>query len=200
VIAILEEARGLGFLGPGPLEAHLANAEGFATALGAGEPAVTALDLGSGGGVPGLVLAVRWSTTRWLLLDAMQRRCSFLRHAVEQLGLEDRVLVLESRAEEAGRDLGLRERIDVVTARAFARPPITAECAAPLLVAGGRLLVSDPPDGPDRWDPAGLARLGLVDAGLRVTPGAHIRVVRKNAPTDGRYPRRVGVPAKRPLW
>ncbi|MEO7557359.1 MAG: RsmG family class I SAM-dependent methyltransferase [Acidimicrobiales bacterium] len=200
LLPVLEQARALGFLGPGPLVAHLTNADGFAAALGSAAPPVTALDLGCGGGVPGLVLAQRWPTTRWLLLDAARRRCAFLREAVELLGLEGRVVVIEARAEEAGRDLGLRQRIDVVTARAFARPAITAECAAPLLVEGGCLLVSDPPDDQDRWDRAGLTTLGLVDEGIRTAPGAHIRVVRKSTPSDERYPRRVGIPAKRPLW
>ena len=193
---LLARARDLGFLGPGPIDAHLTNAAAFARACSA--PPARALDLGSGGGVPGLALAVAWPASTWVLLDAAARRCAFLREAVAELDLGGRVVVHEDRAERAGRDDGLRGRVDLVTSRSFARPAVTAECASPFLRVGGTLLVSEPPDGHDRW--GGVDGLGLEDRGLVVDADAHIRVLRQVAPCDGRYPRRVGVPEKRPLW
>src|SRR4051794_36896370 len=87
LVAVLEESRRLGFLGPGPVDVHIAHALAFT----AGRPEATrAVDLGSGGGVPGLVLAqLAWPQCRWVLVDSMVRRCAFLREAVEDLGLED---------------------------------------------------------------------------------------------------------------
>lgn len=194
--AVLERARDRGLLGPGPVEAHLANAAAFARACPT--PPARALDLGSGGGVPGLVLATTWPASTWVLLDAMVRRCAFLREAVADLELTGRVAVCEDRAERAGRDEAHRGAFDLVTARSFARPAVTAECAAPFLRVGGTLLVSEPPDAPDRWD--GVAELGMEAGGLVVEAGAHIRVLAQRAPCSLRYPRRVGVPDKRPLW
>jgi 16S rRNA (guanine527-N7)-methyltransferase len=196
LVAVLERARELGFLGPGPIEAHLANAAAFARVCGT--PPVRALDLGSGGGVPGLVLASSWAASTWVLLDAMVRRCAFLRGAVAELGLAERVRVIEDRAERTGREEAWRGTFDLVTARSFARPAVTAECAAPFLRVGGTLLVSEPPDEPDRWE--GVALLGLEDRGLVGDRDTHIRVLAQVAPCEQRYPRRVGVPEKRPLW
>jgi len=196
LLAVLGRARDQGFLGPGPVEAHLANAAGFARACPV--PPAQALDLGSGGGVPGLVLALMWPGSSWVLLDAMARRCAFLRDAVADLDLLGRVAVDEDRAERAGRDETRRGTFDLVTARSFARPAVTAECAAPFLRVGGRLLVSEPPDPPDRWD--GVPELGMVDRGLLVDAASHIRVLEQAELCGSRYPRRVGVPEKRPLW
>jgi 16S rRNA (guanine527-N7)-methyltransferase len=159
-----------------------------------------AVDLGSGGGVPGLVLACHWPDSQWLLLDASHRRTDFLTDAVTSLGLNDRVRILCQRAEEAGRLPDLRHSADLVTARGFARPAVTAECAAPLLVVGGLLVVSDPPDAvPDRWPPEPLESLGLVPDGVSATAPA-LQRLRQVTPCPDRYPRRTGVPAKRPLF
>jgi 16S rRNA (guanine527-N7)-methyltransferase len=200
---VLGRARELGFLGPGPIEGHVAHSHGFAAAAGAPPPA-RAADLGSGGGVPGLVLAVIWPDSVLTLIDASQRRTAFLVAAVEALGLGDRVAVVRGRAEEIGRDAAHRGRYDAVVARGFGSPPVTAECAAPLLREGGRLVVSEPPDETDRWDLDGLAQLGL-DGGARIGVSvaggvAHFRTFRAMTTCPDRYPRRTGIPGKRPLW
>ncbi len=196
---MLEDARGRGLVGPGALLPHLAHAWGFGPAVG------TCLDLGSGAGLPGLPLALAWPDSRWTLLDAGARRVNFLSQAVRALGLEDRVSVVEGRAEELARRDGLRGRFNLVVARGFGPPAVTAECAAGFLVVGGRLVVSEPPGGrPDRWPPAGLARLGLepVDAGGEgeAVGGSAYQVLRQASPCPERFPRRVGIPAKRPLF
>jgi 16S rRNA (guanine527-N7)-methyltransferase len=208
LLTVLTRAQKLGFLGPGPIEPHVEHADRFLTAW-RGDPPGQALDLGSGGGLPGLVLALRWPTSAWTYLDANQRRTAFLAEAVSSLGIADRVDVQRGRAEEVGHDGRLRAQFDLVTARSFGPPAVTAECAAPFLRIGGVLIVSEPPDDPDldfkdedvlapkvRWDGDGLARVGL-ELGLRVN-GCQVLQQREICPT--RYSRRVGIPTKRPLF
>ena len=198
--AVLEQARLEGFLGPGPVDPHIDHAAAFGDGLDA--PA-RALDLGSGGGVPSLALAcLAWPACQWVLLDARKRSYEFLEEAVVALGLTSRVEVVRGRAEEAGRLPALRASFDLVTARGFAPPGITAECGAPFLKSGGHLVVSEPPGGaPDRWDAAGLAALGLVrDEAVAPHPGAAMARFRQAELCPDRYPRRTGIPAKRPLF
>jgi 16S rRNA (guanine527-N7)-methyltransferase len=192
----LERARDLGFLGPGPVVPHIDHAAGFVAALSG--VAGVVVDLGSGGGVPGLVVAMDRPDLEVVLLDAMAKRCRFLRSAAAALGLEDRVRIVEGRAEEAGRG-ALRAAASAVTARSFGSPAATAECAAPLLRVGGRLIVSEPPDGPARWPAAGVAALGLRVV-VRSADGPRLQVLEQVTPCPDRFPRRVGVPAKRPLF
>lgn len=200
---VLEDARTAGFLGPGPIEPHLRHAEGFAEAAEAAlphDPSAFA-DLGTGGGVPGLVLALRWPGSSGILVDSNQRRCAALRDAVERMGIADRIEVVEERAEGVGRSGYLRASFDLVTARSFAEPAVTAEIASGLVKIGGVLVVSEPPEPDDRrWPVEGLADLGFGPAELAVRIGAHFAVVAKVGSTPDRYPRGVGRPAKRPLW
>jgi 16S rRNA (guanine527-N7)-methyltransferase len=197
LVGLLERSRDLGFLGPGPIEPHIEHARRFAVALGEIRPG-RALDLGSGGGLPGLVLVSAWPTTDWCLLDANQRRTEFLQHAVDVLGLAGRVHVVRGRAEELAHEPELRGGFDLVVARSFGKPAVTAECAAGFLSIGGSLVVSEPPDAADdaRWDRDGLGELGLEDAGQQ----AGCQVLRAIARCPDRFPRRVGIPAKRPLF
>jgi 16S rRNA (guanine527-N7)-methyltransferase len=191
---VLERAQRLGFLGPGPVEEHLQHAGAFAAAV---EPPGWALDLGSGGGVPGLALAANWRDSRWVFLDANARRAAFLESAIGDLGLDDRVTIVAERAERAARNDVWRGAFELVVARSFGPPAVTAECATGFLRIGGHLVVSEPPaDGDDRWRLAPLADLGLVDRG-RI---GQVRVLEQVELVSDRFPRRVGVPAKRPLW
>jgi 16S rRNA (guanine527-N7)-methyltransferase len=162
-------------------------------------PSAHGLDLGSGGGLPGLPLALARPDTSWILLDGGTSRAAFLEEAVEQLRLGDRVRVVASRAEEAGRG-ELRSTLDVVVSRSFGPPAVTAECAAPFLRPGGRLMVAEPPGGqPSRWNQTGLAQLGLsIDR--QVSQPTAIQILIQCEPCPNRYPRRTGVPAKRPLF
>jgi 16S rRNA (guanine527-N7)-methyltransferase len=139
-----------------------------------------------------------WPTTDWCLLDANQRRTEFLQDAVDALALSSRVTVVRGRAEELAHDPSLRAAFDLVVARSFGKPAVTAECAAGFLSVGGFLVVSEPPEATEesRWDPEGLAELGLEDAGQQ----AGCQVLRAVAPCPDRFPRRVGIPAKRPLF
>jgi 16S rRNA (guanine527-N7)-methyltransferase len=203
--AALERARTAGFLGPGPIEPHLGHSEGFAEAAEAalGREPQTFADLGSGGGVPGLVLGVRWTVSRGALVDSNRRRCAALREAILQVGIEDRIEVVEQRAEETGRSAEFRERFEVVTARSFAEPAVTAEMGAGLVTVGGVLVVSEPPDPASasrRWPADGLSGLGFAPAEPVERAEAHFVVVRKVTAVPARFPRSVGRPSKRPLW
>jgi 16S rRNA (guanine527-N7)-methyltransferase len=198
LVAVLERSRELGFLGPGPLEPHIEHARGFASMVERTPDSF--LDLGSGGGVPGLVLALLWPGCRGVLLDAAARRTDFLREACEQLALAARIEVVCERAEVAGRHPALREGFDLVTARAFAQPAVTAECGVAFLRPGGRIVVSEPPaDAADRWPTDGLGRLAL-EVEAPATPASRYVVLRRVGPLDERWPRRTGIPGKRPLW
>jgi 16S rRNA (guanine527-N7)-methyltransferase len=194
----LERARGYGFLGPGPIGRQREHATAFLTAI-ADAAVGRCLDLGSGGGLPGLVLATALPSSTWVLVDAMQRRAAFLREAVDALGLSERVEVVTARAEVAGRDPAFRGQSDLVVARSFGPPAITAECAAPFLRVGGLLVVSEPPAGGERWPADAVAELGLEPAGAVHGPPSFVRL-RQARLVDDRYPRRTGVPGKRPLW
>lgn len=156
------------------------------------------LDLGSGGGLPGLVLAALAPATRWVLLDAQHRRTGFLVDAVNRLGWVERVTVLCARAEVAGRG-ALRGELDLVVARGFGEPAVTAECGAPFLRPGGALVVAEPPGAPDRWSSDGLAALGLRPDATFISPVA-ARRFRQEQPCPSRFPRRDGLPRKRPLF
>lgn len=175
------------------------------------------LDLGSGGGVPGLVLADDHPTLCLVLLDSAERRCRFLREAAADLDLGDRVEVVEERAETAARDPARRGAVDVVVARSFGSPAVTAECAVGFLRLGGHLVVSEPPGwevsaeklasgvspetsvGSSRWPAEALADLGLGPAEACVAGGFHFACLEK-VRMDGRWPRRIGIPAKRPRF
>lgn len=197
-MALLEVAKTQGLLGPGPVEAHLAHAAGFLPALSGGADRI--LDLGSGAGIPGLLLAQCWPSATTVLLDSNRRRTQFLRRAIEDLGLPGAV-VLEDRAERIGRLPRWRAWADVVVARSFGAAGVTAECGAPLLRVGGRLVVSEPPTAnEERWPASELKLLGLRWESLVVTGNAHVAVLRLVELCPERYPRRTGVPAKRPLF
>jgi 16S rRNA (guanine527-N7)-methyltransferase len=195
LIAVLERSRALGFLGPGPIGDHVDHAAGFVRALV--DLTGRVVDLGSGGGVPGLVLATARPDLEVVLVDAMAKRCEFLEAAVATLGLSQ-VRVVHGRAEVVGRS-SLRASAAAVVARSFGPPAVTAECAAPLLRPGGRLVVSEPPESVDRWDAVGLALVGLrLDHRTSTIPTLQVLV--QTTPCPDRFPRRDGMPAKRPLF
>jgi 16S rRNA (guanine527-N7)-methyltransferase len=197
LLEVLERSREHGLLGPASVEDHVGHAKGFAAGLDQ-QPA-RFLDLGSGGGVPGLVLACLWSDATAVLLDASERSSDILRDAVARLSLSKRVTVLRARAEEAGRRDDLRASCDVVVARSFGPAAVTAECGAPFLQSGGWLIVSEPPGGAARWPAVGLSMLGLALGPAWRTPFSYQALVQR-APCPDRYPRRVGIPNKRPLF
>ena len=197
LVAVLDDARRIGLLGPDPVERHIAHSQAWADIL---TPA-SFLDLGSGAGIPGLVIALHWPTVQGALLDGQLRRAAWLRTAVVRLGLRDRVEVIEGRAEDLAHDPVLRERFPLVLARGFGPPSATAECGSGFVAPGGRLSVSEPPGGAgDRWPVDGLRRIGLEISTQVVQPIASFVILGKHAPLEDEFPRRRNLPLKSPLW
>lgn len=162
-----------------------------------------ACDLGSGGGIPGLVLAVEaWPSSRWVLLEAMAKRFELLVEAVAALGIDDRVSVVHGRAEHVGREgEPLRGACALVTARGFGAPHLTAEAASPLLAPGGVLIVSEPPGSTgERWPAPGLAPLGLRPAGVERTDRAGYMVLTQVTSCPAEYPRGWKRQSRHPLF
>lgn len=199
---VLEDARRLGFLGPDPVERHIAHAEAWAEVLEADQAPSSLLDLGSGGGIPGLVLALRWPGSEAVLLDSQLRRTAWLRTAVGRLGIGGRVSVAEGRAETLGHDLELRERFPLVVARSFGAPAITAELGSAFVTPGGELSVSEPPgsDHDRRWPEAPLGLLGLGKPRQVVREGGSFVILQKDSVLVEGFPRRQNLLLRDPVW
>jgi 16S rRNA (guanine527-N7)-methyltransferase len=131
----------------------------------------------------------------------MAKRAKFLEEALEWEGAPANGTVIRGRVEETARIPELIESFELVTARSFGPPAVTAECGAQFMKVGGVMIVSEPPDDTDdkRWNRAKLADLGLVAEG-RVRRGAAYEVLIKTHPTPKEYPRTIGTPRKRPLF
>ena len=164
------------------------------------------LDIGAGAGFPGLPLKIARPQMEMALLEAKKKRARFLQHLVERLELPG-VAVIEGRAEELGHQPGEREGYDLVLARAVATLPVLLEYALPLCRIGGIFIAQKGPDIKEELEASQVA-LKLLGGRLREVKGfelAHsmgqrnLVVVEKVAPTPEKYPRRPGVPAKRPL-
>jgi 16S rRNA (guanine527-N7)-methyltransferase len=201
LLAVLGRARDRGFLGPGDPAGHLDHARGFVEVVERLGPAPERVaDLGSGGGVPGLVLAIEWPAVAIVLVESSVKRAGWLAEARADLGRADRVEICAERAEELAHDPHRREAFDLVTARSFGSPPVTAEIGTGFLRVGGLLVVSEPPSSVDRWPEGPLGDLGLGPADILTARGAHFACFRKVRPAPAAAPRRRGRPAKRPLW
>ena len=160
-------------------------------------------DLGSGGGFPGLALAIAVPGARVALVESVGRKCAFLASAAHELGLGN-VEVVNARAEEWPDGLGAQ---DVVVARALAPLPVLLEYAAPLLEAGGLLVAwKGRREAAEEADGAAAAgKLGMsVPEPIAVEPfprtrDRHLYLSSKVRPTPSRYPRRPGMARKRPI-
>lgn len=179
---VLVESQRIGLIGPGPLDVAIAQADTFAAALPAAIHRV--VDVGSGGGLPGLVVAVRRPDLELTLVDRRERSCDFLRRAVQALGLNARVRVVHADLEALGHDPAWRAGYDAATARGVAPPAEVAELVLPLLRSGGHLVVSVAGSG-ERWPDAGLR---LLDAAVEYRTDGLIVVRAGECP--GRFPRR----------
>ena len=197
VFEALERPHRLGMIG-GDLEEQLAHCASFSLVIaklfGATAP-IAALDLGTGGGVPGLPLAYDWDKTKWTLVDMREGRSAEVERAALGLGLKDRVTVLKVRAQELAHQPEYREVANLVVARAFGPPSLTAECASGLLGLGGTLIVSEPPvENTERWPEQGLTACGFSKPIGHVFGGHHFVSLTKSHRPDGGLPR---LPAKR---
>lgn len=161
------------------------------------------VDVGSGGGLPGLPLKIARPALEVTLVESDQAKAAFLVQAAARLGLRG-VEVVATTAEEVGRDPRYRETFDVAVARALAPMPVLAELCLPLVKVGGKLLAQKTA----REDvTAARGAIEIVGGDLEsvvVAPSPArgsgiVVVVRKVAPTPDAYPRRPGVPRRKPL-
>ena len=161
------------------------------------------VDVGSGGGLPGLPLKIVRPDLELTLIEADQDKAAFLVHACAQLGLEG-VEVVGRRAEDAGHDPRLREAFDVAVARALAPLPVLAELCLGLVRVGGRLLAQKTESEGAGAGERAIEIMGGMLIAVHASPSAARRagtvvVVEKVRPTPDAYPRRPGVPNHKPL-
>ncbi len=167
------------------------------------------IDIGSGAGIPGLPLKILLPESKLTLLDSNAKKCAFMEHVIDDLGLQEAV-VLNARAEVAAHDPQYRHTFDLAIARGLASLPVLLEYSLPFLKPGGVAVL---PKGPDtsfvnaEIDDAAYATqlLGGGPAFIQQvecpgkSPIDNIVYYLKLADSDSIYPRRVGVPTKRPL-
>ncbi|MGQ9674189.1 MAG: 16S rRNA (guanine(527)-N(7))-methyltransferase RsmG [Chloroflexota bacterium] len=167
---------------------------------------LTLIDVGTGAGFPGVPLRIVCPNLSLTLLEATTKRVVFLGHLLSVLGLSD-VSVIDGRAEDVGQLPEYRERFDIVVARAVARLPILAELCLPLARVGGRVIAMKGPDIKEEVDAArrAITTTGGILSGVRTVEVGKLLerrtlvVIDKVSPTPAQYPRRPGIPAKRPL-
>lgn len=164
------------------------------------------IDVGTGAGFPGIPLKIIRPGMRLTLLEATEKKVGYLQHVVKRLGLEG-VTVMHGRAEEIGQMAQHRERYDWAVARAVAEMPILAEYLLPLVRVGGRVLAQKGESAPAEVQRAEWAithlggqmrRLAQVDL-LGLAETRYLVLLDKIAATPPQYPRRSGMPTKRPL-
>lgn len=184
LVAVLTEARALGFLGTGSLDEQLAISLRFAEHL---PRTGSILDLGSGGGIPAFGAARVLPDTRWTLVERSQTRADYLARWARRLGVDDRVAVECDDAVLCAHHPDHRGRYDSVTARGFAAPEVTAEVAVGFLRVGGHLVVSQSDTTKPEWDSVvSMGNLGLVS----LVDSGSIRVLELVTPADQGIPRR----------
>ncbi|MBS1248919.1 MAG: Ribosomal RNA small subunit methyltransferase G [Chloroflexi bacterium] len=164
------------------------------------------IDVGTGAGFPGIPLKILFPSMHLTLVDSVKKKTDFCRHIVQELGLGG-VDVIRERAERLGKEDGHREKYDWALARAVAQLSELSEYLLPLVKVGGRMLAMKGDSGPAEAHAAGEA-IDLLGGHLRqleqlhlpgVTEDRYLVIIDKVAPTPEKYPRRVGIPAKRPL-
>lgn len=164
------------------------------------------IDVGAGAGYPGIPLKIVCPGMRLTLLEATRKKVTYLEHLVDELGLKD-VRAIHARSEQLGRDPVHRERYDWALARAVAKMPTLVEYLLPLVRVGGAMLAQKGEDAPVEVQEASraISTLGgevrqLVPVELRgLAETRYLVVVDKAASTPERYPRRPGIPGKRPV-
>lgn len=163
------------------------------------------IDIGSGAGFPGLALKVVRPHLDITLVEANRKKTDFIAGCIKELQWSE-IRAVTGRAEAIGRKAGFRASFDYATSRAVGHLAEVAEYCLPLLKIGGLLIA---PKGPEGKREAFEAAAGIRELGgqieevrqisHRLLPGRCLVCIRKVAATSDRYPRRVGIPHKRPL-
>jgi 16S rRNA (guanine527-N7)-methyltransferase len=169
-------------------------------------PAGNLVDIGTGAGFPGIPLKIMRPNMQLTLVESVGKKADFCRHVIKILDLQG-VEVVQERAEVLGRDPKYREHYDWAVARAVAILPVLAEFLLPLVRVGGSILAMKGESGPAEAHSAEHA-LRVLGGHFRqllpvTLPGVaeerYLVVIDKVAATPTAYPRRVGVPTRRPL-
>lgn len=157
LLQTLGESQRLGFLGDRSIGEVIEHARSFVKPLA--NVAGSVIDLGAGGGVPGLVIAHDRPDLTIVLADRRTKRTDFLRRAVSRLQWGDRVQIIN----EDLREIIARSpnSFDAAVARGFGPPMSTLSMACDVVRPGGRIVISEPPSG-DRWAPIDIEELGIV--------------------------------------
>ncbi len=164
------------------------------------------LDMGTGAGFPGIPLKVCCSWINVVLLDSLKKRVVFLGEVIQQLGLNG-ISAVHGRAEEKGREKGLRENFNLVVARAVANLGILAEYCLPFVKPGGHFVAYKGPEVAAELQSSGKA-IELLGGSLEMIHKVKLPfaggdrslvVIRKIKPSPEKYPRKAGMPEKKPL-
>ena len=165
----------------------------------------TFIDVGSGGGFPGIPMKLAFPGMAGMLLDSTAKKTAFLAHACDVLGLRD-MTVCTGRAETVARDHGMREKFDIAFARAVAEVAALAELTLPFVRVGGLVVMHKKAGIAAELERAqnAIETLGgrlreVMPVSLPGVDGRSLVVLEKQSTTPERYPRRPGMPAKRPL-
>jgi 16S rRNA (guanine527-N7)-methyltransferase len=164
------------------------------------------IDVGTGAGIPGIPLKIVFPAIRLVLLEAVSKKVAFLQHIVQELGLDD-VEIVVGRAEEVAHLSEYREQFDLVLSRAVAPLPAVVELTLPFCAVGGSFIAQKKGDIDLEIAQAAKA-ISLLGGRLRevrkvdlaeFADKRHLVVIDKMSLTPPKYPRRPGIPAKRPL-
>lgn len=158
---VLRRSQRLGFLGARPIDEVIAHADAFVKALD--EVSGMVVDLGAGGGVPGLVIAQRRPDLHLVLVDRRTKRTDFLEQMVRRIGRDEQLAIRAVDTNDLLVEVsdGRTTPFDAAVARGFGPPMTTLATAVGLVRAGGTIVVSEPPVG-DRWDPDAVAEMGAL--------------------------------------
>lgn len=163
------------------------------------------LDIGAGAGFPSLPMKILFPELDVTIIDSLNKRINFLHLLAEELGLSG-VHFYHGRAEDFAQDKAFRAQFDLVTARAVARMQVLSELTIPYLKVGGRLLALKASNAPEELEEAKNALnilFSKVENNLQYElPNGdprYITVVEKKKETPNKYPRKAGMPNKRPL-
>lgn len=163
------------------------------------------LDIGAGAGFPSLPMKILYPQLDVTIIDSLNKRINFLQFLAEELGLEE-VHFYHGRAEDFAQDKKFRAQFDIVTARAVARMQVLSELTIPYLKVGGKLLALKASNAPEELTEAKNALnllFSKVEDNISYTlPNGdprYITIVEKKKETPNKYPRKAGMPNKRPL-